>query len=398
MANENEDIGKLAADLKKAADTVKSSAEQTQTELRNLGAVQAETKRAADEALIKHNELAARLDELEKKQSRRGSGGDGAGGRKSVGEIVTDNDSVKAFMSAKNRGNVRVGVKAIITSATNDALGSAGDLVQRERVGGIIAAPDRRLTVRDLLTPGTTGSNALEYVRETGFVNNSAVVAEGALKPQSDIKFDLLTTPVVTIAHWVQASKQILDDAAQLRSYIDGRLRFGLQFVEEAQLLKGSGTGGNLQGIYTVATPYAAPFVLAGATMIDNLRLGLLQAALAEYPATGMVLNPMDWARIELTKTSEGAYLFANPTTMAGPRLWGLPVVETQAMNVDEWLAGAFKLGAQIFDREDAAIEVSTEDRDNFIRNLVTIRAEERLGLAIYRPESFIKGDFGNVT
>jgi len=65
-------------------------------------------------------------------------------------------------------------------------------------------------------------------------------------------------------------------------------------------------------------------------------------------------------------------------------------------MTVDKFLTGAFKMGAQIFDREDANVEVSTEDSDNFRKNLVTIRAEERLGLAVYRPEAFIKGDFSD--
>src|SRR3546814_2014836 len=113
----------------------------------------------------------------------------------------------------------------------------------------------------------------------------------------------------------------------------------------------------------------------------------LLQAALAEFPATGHVLNPIDWAEIELTKITDGGYLFANPQNDSQPRLWGLPVVETQAMTAGNFLTGAFRLGAQIFDRQDARVEVSTEDSDNFRKNLVTILAEERLALAVYRPE-----------
>lgn len=395
------DLTSLAADLKKAADQVKEQAEKTNTELKNLGKVTEETKKAADESLIKHNEISARMTALEQKFV---SGNGGADKRKSFGETVTDNDDIKAFIAAKkSKGSISISVsqKAIITSLTTDADGSAGDLIVPQRQAGLIAPPERRMTIRDLLTPGNTASNAIQYVKETGFTNNAATVSEtsGAAKPQSEIKFDLVTTGVTTIAHWVLAHKSILDDVPQLRSYLDGRLRYGLRYVEENQLLNGGGTGTDLNGIYTQASSYVAPIVPTAAgnlTKIDIIRLAILQAFLAEYPSNGIVMHPSDWADIELTKTDEGAYLFANPQGGSEPRLWRLPVVETQAMTVDKFLTGAFQLGAQIFDREEANVELSTEDSDNFRKNLVTIRAEERLALAVYRPESFVKGDFSD--
>ncbi|QKC65180.1 phage major capsid protein [Mesorhizobium loti] len=391
------DLAALAVDLKKAADDVKKQAETTSTEIKNLGKVTEETKKAADEALIKHNEISARLTEIEQKMARTPGTPER---RKSLGQQFTENDEVKAFLAAKkSKGSVSFSTKAIISALTTDADGSAGDLIVPQRVAGIIAPPQRRMTIRDLLTPGNTDKNAIQYVKETGFTNAAATVSEtaGGAKPQSDIKFDIMTTSVTTIAHWVLATKQILDDVPQLQSYIDGRLRYGLMYVEENQLLNGGGTGTDLNGIYTQATNYAAPINPTAAgnlTKIDVIRLAILQAFLAEYPANGIVLHPSDWADIELTKTDVGDYLFANPQNGTEPRLWRLPVVETQAMTVDRFLTGAFQLGAQIFDREDANVELSTEDSDNFRKNLVTIRAEERLALAVYRPESFIKGAF----
>jgi HK97 family phage major capsid protein len=319
---------------------------------------------------------------------------------KSLGQQVVDSEEVKAFLASGRRGKVNVELKAIISALTTDANGSAGDLIVPQRQPGVVAPPPRRMTVRDLLTPGRTASNAIQYVKETGFVNNAATVSEtaGGLKPQSEIKFDIMTTPVTTIAHWVLATKQILDDVPMLQSYIDGRLRYGLSYAEELQLLMGGGTGTDLNGIYTQATAYAAPITVADATMIDQLRLAMLQAALAEFPATGGVLNPKDWTRIELMKDTLGRYIIGNPQGTAEKRLWGIPFVDTQAMTEDKYLVGAFQLGAQIFDREDANVEISTEDSDNFRKNLVTVRAEERVGLAVYRPEAFVKGDLGNIT
>jgi HK97 family phage major capsid protein len=127
---------------------------------------------------------------------------------------------------------------------------------------------------------------------------------------------------------------------------------------------------------------------------MDVLRLAMLQAALAEYPATGHVLHPTDWAGIETLKDSTGRYIIGNPQGTTQPTLWGLPVVATQAITVRKFLTGAFKLGAQVFDRWTARVEIATENEDDFIKNLVTILAEERLALAVYRPEAFIYGDF----
>ncbi|MBP0439592.1 phage major capsid protein [Tianweitania sediminis] len=391
------DLAALALDLKKAADEVKKVAETTNAEVKNLGKVTDETKQKADEALVKHNEISARLTEIEQKLVS-GSGDKGEK-KKSIGEVVTDHDDFKAFVKSGGKGRISIPVKAIISALTTDADGSAGDLIVPDRRPGIIAPPQVQLTVRNLITPGETASNAIQYVKETGFTNNAATVPEttGALKPQSEIKFDIVTSPVTTIAHWVLATKQILDDVPQLRSYIDGRLRYGLAYVEDAQLLMGSGTGTNLNGIYTQASAYSAPITLpATVTKIDVIRLAMLQAFLAEYPPSGVVMHPSDWATIELVKDTTGRHIIGNPQNSAEARLWRLPVVETKAMTLDKFLVGAFQLGAQIFDREEANVEISTEDSDNFRKNLVTIRAEERLALATYRPEAFVKGDFSD--
>lgn len=391
MATETDELKSLALDLKAASDAVKKSAETTNIELRNLGDVTSETKLKADEALAKQAELQARLDTLEQKASRRGSDS-GQHSAKSLGQLVVEDEALKSFMASKPRGSIKVSIKDI-TSATSNAAGSAGSLIRPDRAPGIGLQPRRRLVVRDLLAPGETTSNAIEYIQEkaSGTTNAAAVVAEMALKPQSDVQTELKTSTVSTIAHWARASRQVLDDAPMLRSYIDGHLLWGLQQVEEAQLLKGSGSGGDLNGLWTQATAYSAPITIAGATRIDQLRLMILQNALANFPVDGLVLNPADWASIELMKNANSDYIFAQPQAATGPTMWGRPVVETTSLSVGEALAGAFRMGAQIFDRQDAAVEVSTEDRDNFIRNAVTILAEERLALAVYFPKAFTK-------
>ena len=396
MSTETKDLPQLAEELKKRTDEVKAIAEEFNGKAAKGEKLSQDAKEAADVAMTKLNELRAQVEELEQKATRK-AGADEADHR-SLGQQFVESKGFKDLAeSPSQRGKADMQLKATITLATTDTLGAAGDTVQVTRVAGIVAPPERRMTVRDLITPGRMDGNALEYVKETGFVNNAGMVAEAAAKPQSDLKFDLVSTTAKVVAHYVKASRQILSDSSMLASYIDGRLRYGLAFKEEQQLLNGDGTGQNLLGIIPQATAYAAPGGLTSAQAMDQMRLAMLQAELAEYPATGHVMNPIDWTRIELLKDTTGRYIIGNPQGTTAPRLWNLPVVATQAIAQDKFLTGAFKLGAQLFDRWLARVEVATENEDDFIKNLVTVLAEERLALAVYRPEAFIYGDLGFV-
>ncbi|AVO36603.1 phage major capsid protein [Pukyongiella litopenaei] len=385
----------IKAAHKETIDKVKEIAEEALGKASSNETLSADLKGKADEALIKMNELTEQVANIEQRLSREPGAGDG--GAKSLGEQFTESESVKAWLGEQpTKGKVDMQVKATLTTVTTDTDGAVGDGVAPTRLPGIQSMPQRRMTVRDLLTQGRMDGNTLEYVKETGFNNNAAPVAEGAKKPETDIKLDLVTTTAKVIAHWTKVSRQALDDVSQLRSMIDQRLIYGLAYAEEQQLLNGDGTGQNLSGLITNATAYSEAFTPTSGTAIDTMRLAMLQATLAEYPATGHVMNPIDWARVELTKDGDTRYLIGQPQGMASPTLWGLPVVETQAIAQDKFLTGAFKLGAQVFDRWQSRVEVGYEN-DDFTKNLVTILAEERLALAVYRPEAFIYGDLGFV-
>jgi HK97 family phage major capsid protein len=395
---EEKTVDQLVGEVKTAFDAkhdkVKELAEKALAEAEKGVPLSQAAKELADQAIAGMNEAKARLDEMEQKMARQPSADQRAA---TAGERFIEDESFKSFAGqTRPRGRVLVEVKDI-SSLTTDAPGSAGGLIQSDRLGLQVPLPQRRMTIRALLASGSTSSNAIEYEREKLFTNAAAPVAEGALKPQSELQFEDATATVRTIAHWMRASVQVLADAPALRSIIDNRLRYGLSFAEETQLLNGSGTGQNLLGLVTAATAYVAPGGLAATSQVDIIRLMILQAALAEYPPNGIVMNPIDWAAIEMQKDGDGRYLIGNPQGTLSPTLWGLPVVPTQAMTVDKALVGAFDLAAQIFDRQDATVEVSTEDQDNFVRNKVTIRAEERLALAIYRPQAIIYGDLGRV-
>jgi HK97 family phage major capsid protein len=383
------------AEIKQALDAtrdqLKEHAEKAVAEgVKSISTMTASVKQTVDELLVQKNELEARVTELEQLKARRGAEEDQK--HYTPGEQFIHSE---VFRKAREDGrlfrkgqNISMDLKAI-TSLT----ASAGRLLTPDVQAGVIALPQRRATIRSLVAPGRTDKPSVQYFRELVYTNAAAPTAENTRKPESNITFEDALARVIKIAHFIKASTEILDDAPALASIIDQRLRYGLEYVEENQLLNGSGTGNNLSGLYTNATAFVAPITIAGATRIDILRLAMLQSELALLPATGHVLNPADWAAIELTKDTTGQYIIGNPQGQIGATLWGLPVVTSMAMTADTFLTGNFRDAAQIFDRELANVVVSTENEDDFVTNRVTILAEERLALAIYRPQSIIKGD-----
>lgn len=396
-----EKIGELGQSLATIKETVGNLATDFTAKLARHGEASAELTGKVDKALSELGDATTRLGELEKRAARERDVAETEA--MDLGDHFIASEAFKsANVDQAYRGSIKMGIERADITSANTTVGagrSAGtSLVPGARVPGIIAPPNRQFTIRDLVAPGQTASSSVEYVKETGYTNNARPVTEGTTKPQSELTFNLYTAPVRTIAHIFRASRQIMDDAPALASYINARGTYGLKYVEEQQLLNGNGTGQNLNGIVPQATAFAPEFNPSDETAIDRLRLAILQVILAEYPASGFVLNPIDWARIELTKDNEGRYIVGNAQSPIGPSLWGLPVVQTQAMAAGEFLTGAFNLAAQIFDRMGVEVLLSTEDQDNVVKNMITIRVEERLAFAVTRPEAFVTGDIDTVT
>lgn len=382
-------LDSIKRELKATESSIQTLVAKQTDEIKKHGETAADTARRLAEQETKYNgivdEIKGKQVELETKLNRLGLEVP-AHETKTAGQKVIESEEFKNFVAGSSR-KARVEVKALTTNAA-----SAGVLIPRQRLTEIIR-PEDRVHVRSLLPTGQTTSNAIEFPRETLFTNAAAPVAEGALKPESNLTFDLATANVRTIAHILTASKQMLDDAPALQGYIDNRMVEGLYIVEDRQLLYGDGTGQNLLGLIPQATRYNRGYP-AGFTAIDTLRRASTQTRLAEYTADGIILNPVDWETIELAKGSDGRYLWTNVNDGGIARLWRMPVVDTTAIAAGEFLVGAFGMAAQVFMRQDATVEISESDVDNFRRNMITIRVEERLALAVFRPQSFIHGTF----
>lgn len=242
-----------------------------------------------------------------------------------------------------------------------------------------------------------SGSGTMLFQKLNG-TGAAAIVAEGALKPEALLELVERTANAAVIAHYIKITRQAADDANQIMAYIEDRMLYGLARAEEVQLLYGSGTGGNLQGLMTHprAQSYAWSAGSVGDTKLDAVRRAVTIAQVREFEPTGVVMNPLDFEDVELAKGDDGHYIWMQaPAEGAGNRIWRLPLVVTNAMAETDFLVGGFASGAAaLWDREQANVQIATENEDDFIRNKRTLLAEERLIFTITAPEAFVVGDF----
>lgn len=391
--DQSTDIKGKVSEISKSYKDLDGIIEKLNTEVETHGEALSETKSSYTEQVEKVSKLEAAFDDLAQKMVKL-PGTEKV--FKSVGQMAAESEAAKQY-----KGGVMELCEYAGPLFRKDITADVTDPYPQEpfRRPGIYADPEQPLTIRDLLTVIPTGASSIEWAQEKSFDNQAGPQAtQGADKPKSDLTFEKKSSPVETLAHWMAASRQILADVPALRGFIDSRLRYGLKLVEETQLLFGDGTGGNLNGLMPQATTTAvAVSAGAGDTQIDALRKVITEATLANYPVTAMVLNPSDWADIELTKDANKGYIFANPVNQATPRIWGRRVVESQSMTVDNFLVGAFGLGATLWDRELINVRVAEQHANFFIQNMVAILMEERLALTVERPKAFIKGVFATV-
>ncbi|RMG71922.1 MAG: phage major capsid protein [Chloroflexi bacterium] len=385
------EVKKLESLIVEKFEAISSAYEKANGQLKEVGAVSQETKSAVEKLTTEYDALCDRMQQLEQKGAAVVSSEERA---ESLGAQFVKSEAYTDLRSGRT-SRARLETKTAIINAT----GQNQPLVQSDRLPGIATTPERLLTIRDLLPASTTSSNLVEYTRESSFTNNagpqiggSPEQYENVTKPESAITFSLVSAPVITLAHFIPASKQVLEDSASLESHINQRLTYGLKLKEETQLLSGTGSNHELNGLITQATAYSVQSPQL-TNEIDILRDAIKQAHVAEYRPDFMVLNPSDWYDIETRKVgaADDRYVVGNPASLMQPQLWGLPVVVTNSISAGTFLIGS-RMGAEIKDRQQAAVEMSLEDSTNFQKNMVTIRAEERLTLCVYRTEAFITG------
>lgn len=339
---------------------------------------------------------------------------------KSIGQMFIESAEYKGLIGQFNGGLINekarvqsapMGVKSLITGAADT---SGGAFVNTDITGILELLGRRTLTIRDLVSVRQTDSDAVEYVRQTTQMSSAAPVPEattaaaptvaagsdagplvqaagGGYKPEGSIAFEKVTATVKTIAEWVPATKRGLADAKQLRGLIDDELRADLAEEEEDQILNGDGTGENFTGILNTSGIQTQSLVT---DMITTIRKAKTKVrTVGRVIPNGIVMNPEDVEALDLSKPSSGDGQFYGPGPFANagiPTVWGLPIVESEAIAQKTALVGNFSK-AVIWDREQASITATDSHADFFIRNLVAILGEQREAFGVTRPKAFVK-------
>ena len=323
---------------------------------------------------------------------------------KSLGQRFIESDEFKSIQGGRNgyTMNAPYQVKDIYSELPTGTPSQFGT-PQRE---GIVERAKRAARVRDLFAVQQTNTNMIEYFRVSGFTNNAAARAERnagdtayVSSAQSSMTVVGVQAPVRTIAHFEVAHRNVLDDEPTLRGIIDSELLYGLRLVEDDQILNGDGTGSNLTGIRNTSGIQTLNWSagVAGDSRIDAVRRGITKALLAYYEPTGVIVHPNDMEDIELTKDDENRHIMVMSVSLgAEARLWRLPMVSSPAITEGKALVGSFGIGATLYDRMEGTIRIAEQHSDLFIRSAVAVLAEERIALAVKRPESFVEVSFNS--
>ena len=336
------------------------------------------------------------IEKLEAKQNRvKMNQTEVKGFNATLAEAIEQNGDnlAKLARGEQKRSSFILDTKAVGTMLESTNL--TGDIT-RQYANQVYALPSRKVHLRSLLPIGTINQGLFTFPYESGGEGDPAAQTQGSSKAQVDFDITMKDAAAQYIAGYVRISRQMLDDIPAMTSFLQSRLLEKYLIAEDAQILSGSGTAPDLQGILGVATAATG----AAAVDVEQLVQAIAQLESSNYSATGIMVNPTDWAAIMNTKNTNAAYSLPASTvvtTDGNVSIAGIPLYKSTAIAVDKFLVGDWSMGAQIMQNQGISVQFSEMDGDNFTKNLITVRVEARIALPIYYAGAFVYGDFGNV-
>lgn len=312
------------------------------------------------------------------------------------GLIKSINDGAIENLVKGNSRSASFEVKADMTVSAD----FTGEVIPADRVAGYKYDPTRPVHVRQLIPQGSTSSDVIRFVKESGYSNGAAPAAEGATLAQSDFDMTASDSNVRKIGTYFRISEEMLADTPQLTSYISARAPEKLLSVEDTQILSGNGTAPNLSGIITDAADFdvssggAFYQSVEAANEFDVLVASLNQLALSNYQASYIMLHPTDFHKILLLKDTQNNYLKDQVYSGLQPNFMGVPVIINNAISAGSFLCGNFNVGTQLWIRDNVNVEFFREDGTNVRDGFVTVRVSERIALTNYLPNAFVNGSF----
>jgi HK97 family phage major capsid protein len=387
--------------------------EQIRTEILNrIG----EQKSLSESTAATVSQMQRQIDSIDAKLQGGNHGVGGGGFTKSLIDRLKEEPSFERLIKER-RGVARISFTGsdaaqfnLKTTITSDAVGRmTTGVLPIERLPGITEEARQQLTIRALLASSPTTFQVIDFVKVNTPMVIASQVAEASTKPENAVAYTTVSERGKTIATWIPASRQVLDDMAELAAAVAGGLTYYLNLCEKQQLLSGDGTGENLHGLIGQASSFNSALLnpARGWNKIDVIGRAIQQISAAkELQPTFIVLHPTDWWDIRLTKDQYGHYILGDPQqggvmTASGfalsptQNIFGLTAVPTTSIAQGTFLIGSGnREAAEIRDRVETMVEVSSEHQDFFVKNLVAIRAEKRLALITRRPAAFVTGSF----
>jgi len=383
---------------------IKSAFEGVKTEVNGaIETLKADNAVAVDSLKSELEELKSQVavvkdaaDKLEAKNNRKTMNENQAKGfNASLAEAIEKNaDSIaKLGRGEQKRSGFILDTKAV--GNMTEAVNLTGD-IPRQYAPQVYALPNRKVHIRSLVPVGTISTGLFTFPKETGGEGEAGPQTQGSTKPQIDFDITMTDAPAQYIAGFVRISRQMLDDVPAMTSFLQARLLEKYLLAEDSQLLFGNGTAPNLTGL----TVNAAAFSGAATVDVEQLVQAIAQVEASNYSATGILINPSDWANIVNTKNTNSAYSLPGSTVVTTDgtlSIAGIPIYKSTAITADKFLVGDWSMGAQIMQNQGISVQFSEMDSDNFQKNMITVRVEARIAFPIYYNSAFVYGDFGNV-
>jgi HK97 family phage major capsid protein len=337
---------------------------------------------------------------------------------KTLGEQFTDSTEYKGLVQQYREtgrlsqgfstGPIALQAKGTLLEGAGGGGGAIANTVPQV-VPGVVDKLFQKLTFADLLMQGQATTSSIRYVVEGTATSGAAGVLEAGNKPESTLGLTTTDETIKKIATILPVSEEMVQDAPAIQSYINGRLSLFVRIEEERQLLRGTSGSAEVQGMLTSRS---VP-VYAGGTAAGNKAEQLFKAmngmrGSAFVDPDWIVMHPTDWQDIRLLKDTANQYYGGGPFLgpyggpqgpvgasgqVAGPldTVWNIPVYVTAAIGGSGTALIGTRAGAQVWRRGGLSVEATNSHSTWFALNLLAIRAEERLGLAVYRPTSYVE-------
>lgn len=309
---------------------------------------------------------------------------------KSFGAQVLESAGIKSFIAGEtNKG--RTEVKDTIVNSGNASS-------THDQMSGVVPGAFRQLTVMPTVMQGSASSNIIYYSKELLWTNEAKVTGEGLDKPESTLTFEEVNVAVKTIPTYLRVSKQALSDSTFLASYIERRLRHGVNVAVENYVINDTTDGWLAADNNTATSPLLTVDVYG---LANKMKMEVISA---DYEPTYFYMNPADWGVAETTRRAAGDNAFVAASGAVSyvnngltPLLWGLPVVLSNNIPAGTMVCKSSEADMYA-NRESTVVEMFEQDSDNVTKNLVTVRAETRGAELVFTPAAIRTGDITAIT